>query len=256
MANSPFAAFPNSYTCAFGGNANWAAPQAMDPVSELRKAVNNTDWADLFAEGRTQILAAASWSATEERCEVLKDLCKASGAERVLEIGSFCGVASLAMAEAIPANGRIVSLEIDPFLVDFGEDFKGNSACSSKVSHMVGPALGSLKSLANQAQDADADSKLVQPFDFVVIDADKAGMLDYFKLLWDTPRLLSPCATLCVDITPFKCQLFVPYVKGKMDDWIVKSGRESIDAFSAFVKSIDGVHVTESNGLVVLQKRN
>lgn len=247
MANNPFAAFPNCYSNA-SGYAHWAAPQVAEPVAELRKTVNNTDWASLYAEGCTQILAAASWSASEERCDKLQALCTSSSAEHILEIGSFCGVASLAMAECIPKNGHIVSLEIDPYLVDFGQDIKSTSDASHKINHMVGPALVSLKTLARQAEDQ------ASLFDFVVIDADKAGMLEYFKLLWETPGMLTDDATVCIDITPFKGQLLVPYVKGKMDDWIVKSGQESIDSFVAFVKSLAGIDVVESNGLVVVQK--
>lgn len=247
MAKNPFAAFPNCYTNS-QGDAHWSAPQVTDPISELRKTVNNTDWASLFADGCTQILAAASWSASEERCDKLQSLCTEAAAERVLEIGSFCGVASLTMATVIPEHGRIVSLEIDPYLVGFGQEIKTHSAASSKISHMVGPALVSIKSLANQVDQ-------IKPFDFVYIDADKPGMLEYFTLLWQTSGMLAEHATVCVDITPFKCQQFIPYVKGKMDDWIVKSGRESIDAFVAFVKALPDVDVIESSGLVVIRKR-
>lgn len=250
MAYNPFAAFANCYSSG-PGEANWAPPQEADPVAELRKAVSNTDWANLFAEGCTQILAAASWSASEERCEKLQALCKASGAQRVLEIGSFCGVASLAMAECLPEAGNILSLEIDPYLVDFGQDIKSNSKSSSKISHMVGPALTSMKTIVELSYNGASTHA---PFDFVVIDAEKAGMMEYFTLLWETPGLLTKDATVCIDMTPFKCQLFIPYVKGKMDDWIVKSGRESIDAFNTFVKSLSGINVSENNGLVVIQK--
>jgi predicted O-methyltransferase YrrM len=249
MAKSPFASFPNCYSNTAGHG--WAAPHMQDPVEELRKKISNTDWASLFAEGSTQILTAASWTASEERCEKLQALCKSTGAESILEVGSFCGVASLAMAQVIPQSGKVVSLEIDPFLVDFGQEIKDTMAAAKKITYKVGPALKTLKALMQ-----NVDEPGWAPFDFAVIDADKVNMLEYFKLLWETPGMLSEDATVCVDITPFKCQLFVPYVKGKLDDWIVKSGKESIDCFAAFVKSLSHVEVSEpNNGLVVLHKR-
>jgi predicted O-methyltransferase YrrM len=251
MASSPFAAFPNCYGDA-SRDAHWVAPQVADPVAELRKTVSNTDWASLFAEGRTQFLTAASWSASDDRCEKLQALCVSSGAQRVLEIGSFCGVASLAMAEALPENASIISLEIDPFLVEYCQEIKGNCKSSSKIRHMVGPALTSLKALAEQATAAD---ELCKPFDFVVIDADKAGMLDYFKLVLETPGMLTQDVTVCVDVAPFKCQQFLPYVKGKLDDWVVKSGREAIDAFVSFVKCLPDIDVDTKDGLVIVRKR-
>jgi predicted O-methyltransferase YrrM len=250
MANNPFAAFQNCYSNA-SEKAQWAAPQQVDAVSELRKAVQNADWASLFAEGRTQILASVSWSASEERCEKLQALCTSVDAKEVLEIGSFCGVASLALAECLPEDGHVLSLEIDPYLVNFGQDIKVTSAASSKVSHMVGPALTSLKSLADSTEEKASPSKT---FDFVVIDADKAGMLEYFKLLWETPHMLSEEAVVCIDVTPFKSQLFVPYVKGKINDYVIKSGQESIDSFTDFVKTLSGIDVSETNSLIIVQK--
>lgn len=250
MASNPFAAFPNCYSNA-SEKAQWAAPQQMDAVAELRKAVQNADWPGLFDQGCTKILASASWSASEERCEKLQSLCKASGAEHILEIGSFCGVASLALAECLPDDGHVLSLELDPYLVEFGEDIKVTSSACHKISHMFGPAITSLKTLADQAEGEHSTWK---PFDFVVIDADKAGMLDYFKLLWETKGMLTKDATVCIDITPFKNQLLVPYVKGKMDDWVVKSGQESIDSFVSYVKSLPGIDMAESSGLIVVQQ--
>jgi caffeoyl-CoA O-methyltransferase len=246
MAINPLAAFPNCYSNT-SGRETWAAPQEADHVAELRKAVNNSDWANMFADRLTQNFVAASWSATDERCEKLQSLIASSEAENILEIGSFCGVASLAMAECLPEDGHILSLEIDPFLVKFGQDIKGNIQASNKIRHMVGPALESLKTISLQTEK-------YAPFDFVVIDADKASMLDYFKLLWESPGMVTEGATICIDITPFKGQLFVPYVKGKMDDWIVKSGEESITSLLNFVRSLNGVQVSESNGLVILRK--
>jgi predicted O-methyltransferase YrrM len=116
---------------------------------------------------------------------------------------------------------------------------------------MVGPAVASLKTLASQAASAGQKST---PFDLVVIDADKTEIVEYFKILWETQGMLTDDATVCVDITPFKSQLFVPYVKGKMDDWVVKSGQESINAFLDVVHSLPGIDVEENSGLVVVRK--
>ncbi|CAE8693654.1 unnamed protein product [Polarella glacialis] len=69
--------------------------------------------AALFRQ-ETKFLVSGRWSANEQRCGLLQTLCAVSGARRVLEIGQFCGVAMLAIAE-------VVTLEIDPFLADFGK---------------------------------------------------------------------------------------------------------------------------------------
>jgi predicted O-methyltransferase YrrM len=249
MAN-PFAAFPNCYSID-SSNARWAAPQVGDPVEELRKAVINADWTSFLEEGCTKVLASPTCSATWERCETLQALCASCDARNVLEVGSFCGVASLAIAESLPEDGRILSLELDPFLVEFGQDIKARSHSFHKVSHMVGPAKASLQSLVEQASTSEATW---EPFDFVVIDADKASMMQYFDLIWDNTIMLTANATVCVDISPFKGQLFVKYVKGKLDDWIVKSGQESIDAFVSHAQNLRDVDMIERGGLLVLQR--
>jgi len=254
MAKNPFASFRNCYSHK-SGDANWAAPQeGLTLISELRKEVNTADWARLYEDGCTKVLASASWSSSEERCEKLQALCKSSGAKRILEIGSFCGVASLVMAEALPDGGQILSLEIDPFLVNFGQEIKRNCHVSHKISHMVGPAQESLQTLVRQAEE---QAETWTPFDLVVIDADKTLMMEYFRMLWGTPGMLTPSARVCVDVVPFRCQLFARYVKGKIDDFIIKSGQESIDEFGIFVKSLSDVasmDVSRENGLVVLQR--
>lgn len=247
MAMSPLGSFPNCYSNV-SGDAQWAAPQVAEPVAELRKAVNNADWPALFEEGATKTLASPSWSASSDRCDRLQALCASSSAKRVLEIGSFCGVATLAMAEALPQDGHIVSLDIEPFLVDFGLEIKKHSGVTHKISHMIGSAKDSLRTLAGP----DASSK---PFDLVVIDADKAGMIEYFQLLWESPGMLSQNAVIAVDITPFKNQTFVPYVKGKLDDWIFKSGQESIDSFVSYVGSLPHVDMSEGGNLITIRKR-
>jgi caffeoyl-CoA O-methyltransferase len=253
MACNPLSAFPNCYAnpCS---KVHWAAPrEGLSPAAELRRAAVNADWSRLFDEGQTQVLAWASWSASEDRCTKLQELVKSIKAKRILEIGSFCGVASLVMAEALPEDGQLLSLEIDPFLADFGTDIKRNSHAFHKITHMIGAAQDSLRSLVKAAET----ERVWDPFDLVVIDADKASMMEYFRILWGSPGMLQPGARVCVDVTPFRCQLFRPYVKGKIDDFIVKSGQESIDAFVAFARSLSNVgsiDVVEDSNLVVLRR--
>lgn len=159
------------------------------------------------------------------------------------------------MALTLPEDGQILSLEIDPFLVDFGRDIKHNSDSSNKISHMVGPAQESLRTLARRAE---AGASTWAPFDLVVIDADKTSMMEYFRILWGNPRMLTATARVVVDVTPFKNTMFLPYVKGKIDDYIVKSGQDSIDTFVSFAKSLSDVasiDTSEGKGLVVIQRR-
>merc|ERR1712224_448185 len=96
-------------------------------VGQMREAVKSTDWQQLYLEKKTKFLVGGGWSADAQRCGLLQTVRAISKARRVLEIGQCCGVATLAMAEALPADASIVTLEIDPFLADFAKQFWARS---------------------------------------------------------------------------------------------------------------------------------
>lgn len=255
----PEMTFPNTHLASSaakprsgsGGSGGWAAPEASahNPVEELRQAVVDEDWARVFAEHKSKMQAKAEWSATKERCSALQCLCTLHRAGRVLEIGSFCGVAALAMAEAVPKDGEVVALELEPFFVEFGHTIKSKSQFLSKVHTKVGPAAETLKELNAQAKGG------AKPFDFVVVDGDKASMKEYLELV-RAPGMLSDKAVVCMDVTPFKGQPPTRFVKfGAEEKWDNSSGEEEIAALQAFVAASLELVAHEFNGLLVIQTR-
>jgi len=250
----PLATFPNDHMkTGSAAAANYVPPQPRSMVQDLRDKLNSTDWAGLFRDGKTMFKAEANWSASEERCLALQQLCKSSRARKVLEIGAFCGVGTLSIAEALPSGGLVTSLELDPYLVEFGKSVISSSGHSKKIKHCIGSAKDSLQAFSKKASSDDWENG---PFDVVIIDADKEGMKEYFNILWETPGMLSEAATVCVDITTFKGQLFTPYVKsGKADQWIVSSGIDQVHLFQKFVKS-DGKFSVTQVGNLMFTKRN
>lgn len=228
--------------------ASWARPEQRATASSLRQAVNGTDWSVLFAEGKTSCQAQPAWSASDERCNALGCFCAMLKAQRVLEIGAFCGAASLSMAEVISSTGEVVSLDIDPYpFQEVGKEIKVASPHYSKVRFIPGPAVQSLEVLV-----AEKDRR---PFDLVIIDADKAAMRNYFDLVYNTPGFLTDKATICIDITPFKGQPPDRYVKfGQADRWAQNSGQEDIDAFRAYVQGSSSFQVFELAGMLVVRR--
>lgn len=232
------------------GVAKWSAPQPGSPLLELQQAVKDEDWTRNYEEGLTSLGMRADWSASPERCSFLALAASSNQAHRVLEIGSFCGVAALALAEALPEDAQVCALEIDPFVVEFGQRFRSKSLAGRKVVTHVGPAMASLERLAQ-----DARAKRSEPFDFVVVDADKAGMRGYFDLLWQTPGLLSTEAVVCVDLTAFKGQPPLRYVKyGFPYKWEAASGQEQIDELRAHVAASSQFISHEVGRLLVVQR--
>jgi caffeoyl-CoA O-methyltransferase len=111
----------------------------------------------------------------------------AAQATRVLEIGTFTGYSSIAMAAGLGEGGSIISLEVDPH---HAATARGNIAAAgleSRISVIEGPALISL-------------AQLQGPFDLVFIDADKVGYDAYFEAV--LPKL-APHGIIVADNTLF-----------------------------------------------------
>jgi caffeoyl-CoA O-methyltransferase len=86
----------------------------------------------------------------------------------VVEVGTYAGYSALAMASALPAGGRLVTLEIDDAHADFAQAAFDASPFGDRISLVRGPALESLAALDG-------------PYDLVFIDADKTGYPDYYE---------------------------------------------------------------------------
>jgi len=259
----PWSTFPNNHLLpplaaqiptvsppATVGAPTWASPQPGSPIEDLRRAVHEEDWERTYSEGLTRISMRAEWCASPERCSILQWLVSVNHVCRALEVGSFCGAAALAMAEAMPGDGEVHALELDSYVVDFGRRVWMRSICGKKIKHTIGPAMASLKTLADEAR-----AGCLQPFDFAVVDADKEGMRFYFELLWKTPGLLSEEAVVCVDMTPFKGQPPLRYLKyGFPHRWESNSGQGEINALRSAVTASSDFQSHEFGGLLIVQR--
>ncbi|WP_042405570.1 O-methyltransferase [Streptacidiphilus carbonis] len=94
------------------------------------------------------------------------------GARRILEIGTLAGYSAICMARALPADGRLVTLEYDPRHAEVARDNIAAAGLADRVEVRVGPALESLPLLQREQQD---------PFDLVFIDADKVNSGNYVR---------------------------------------------------------------------------
>lgn len=113
----------------------------------------------------------------------LKLLVGISGARRVLEFGTFTGYSALAMAEALPEDGKLITCDIDPHATKIAREFWDRSPHGKKIELMLGPAIETVE-------------KLEGPFDFVFIDADKANYINYWEA---SLRKLRPGGLIVVD---------------------------------------------------------
>lgn len=113
----------------------------------------------------------------------LQMLVRLSGAKRILEIGMFTGYSALMMAEGLPADGHLITCDIDPRAEEIAKRYFAESPHGSKIEVRMGPALETLKTLTD-------------PIDLAFIDADKANYSNYYEACMN---LLRPGGLIIVD---------------------------------------------------------
>ena len=102
-----------------------------------------------------------------------------------IEVGTFTGFSSLAIARALPADGRLLCCDVSTEWTDIARRHWAMAGVDDRIDLVVAPALETLRALP-------AD----QHVDFAFLDADKTGYLAYYEEL--VPRL-SPHALIAVD---------------------------------------------------------
>lgn len=114
-------------------------------------------------------------------------LARMSGAKRVLEVGTLAGYSTIWLARAVPDDGCVVTLELDPKHAAVARKNVDRADVGDKVEILEGQALASLEQLGAAGGE---------PFDFVFIDADKENNPPYFQ--W-AMRLGRPGTVIVVD---------------------------------------------------------
>jgi predicted O-methyltransferase YrrM len=117
---------------------------------------------------RSRGLPAIDVSAAQGKLLYL--LAKMNNARRILEIGTLGGYSTIWLARALPADGKVVTLELEQHHADVAQINFKMAGISEKIDLRVGPALKSLEDIAKE----DAG-----PFDLVFIDADKPNNPNY-----------------------------------------------------------------------------
>jgi caffeoyl-CoA O-methyltransferase len=104
--------------------------------------------------------------------KLLNILAQALGAQRILEVGTLAGYSTIWLARALPAGGRMITLEVDPKHAEVARANIARAGLADVVELRLGPAIETLPQLAAERP---------APFDLVFIDADKANTAAYFE---------------------------------------------------------------------------
>lgn len=113
----------------------------------------------------------------------LKMMTQLVQATSVLEIGMFTGYSALCFAEALPANGTVLTCEVDEESSALARRYFARSPIGKKIEVRMGPALETMRYLKG-------------PFDLIFIDADKVNYVNYYRRALD---LLAPQGVILID---------------------------------------------------------
>jgi predicted O-methyltransferase YrrM len=109
---------------------------------------------------------------TPNQGKLLHLLARLQGARKVLEIGTLGGYSTIWLARALPADGRLISLEADPRYAEVARANIARAGLAAMVDLRVGRALETLPQIAAEGGGA---------FDVTFIDADKQSIPEYFR---------------------------------------------------------------------------
>ncbi len=193
------------------------------PPTELLRA--------LAAETRASMASPQMLTGTVEG-RLLELIVHASGARRVLEIGTFTGYSAISMAAGLPEDGRIDTCEIDETHAEVAHRYIAASPHADRITIHLGPALESIAALEGE-------------FDFVFIDADKPNYGNYLDAV--LPRL-SERGLIAIDNTLWSGRVLDP------QDDATRSMVELNDRIASD-SNLTAVQLTVRDGLTLIRRQ-
>ena len=132
----------------------------------------------------TATMPNAQMQIASEQGAFMALLVRITGARRILEIGTFTGYSSTAMALALPEGGRVTCLDVSEEWTARARQAWADAGVADRVDLHIGPAAESLRELADDA------------FDLAFIDADKTGYDTYYE---GCLRVVRPGGVILID---------------------------------------------------------
>ncbi|RUR10494.1 class I SAM-dependent methyltransferase [Legionella septentrionalis] len=135
----------------------------------------------------TAKLPLANMQIAPEQAQFMQFLLRIIGAKNVLELGTFTGYSSLAMALALPEDGHLLTCDINEEWTEKAYPFWREAHQDNKIELRLGQALDTLEKLVATHKHA---------FDFIFIDADKTNYVNYYEL---SLQLVKPHGIIAID---------------------------------------------------------
>lgn len=139
----------------------------------------------------TRLAGQAGMQTAQEQAPLLAFLVRLIGARRIVEVGTFTGLSTLSMAQALPEDGRIIACDISEEWTAVGRQAWAKAGVADRIDLRIAPALDTLRALPGPPEQ--------EPWiDFVFLDADKENYVNYWEEL--VPRM-RPGGVIAVDNT-------------------------------------------------------
>jgi predicted O-methyltransferase YrrM len=136
----------------------------------------------------TARLPMAGMQIAPDQGQLMALLARLVGARNCLEIGTFTGYSALAVALALPPEGRIIACDVNPETTAVAQRYWREAGVADKIELKLAPALETLDALLAARQEGR--------FDFAFIDADKENYDAYYERVL---RLLRPGGLIVID---------------------------------------------------------
>lgn len=136
----------------------------------------------------TQNLKQAKMLTPRDQVALMVFLIQLLEVQTILELGTFTGYTTLAMAEVLPSSGKIITCDKNKEYTQIAKENWAKSPHADKIELRMGPALDTAQALSNQGFQAD----------LIFIDANKGDYIDYYEL---SLKMLKPAGLLLVDNT-------------------------------------------------------
>jgi caffeoyl-CoA O-methyltransferase len=187
----------------------------------------------------TRKLSGAGMMSRPESDALLQLLIKLVGAKRVIEVGTFTGSGSLAMALALPDEGRIVACDVSAEWTAIGRKHWQQAGIAHKIDLRLAPASETIAALLKEG--------LAGQFDMAFIDADKTGYDAYYE---GCLKLLRPGGLVALDNMLWSGRVTDPDHHDADTDAI-----RALNAKICADKRVDSALLTIGDGVMLARKR-
>ncbi len=163
---------------------------------------------------------------------LLRMLVQMTGARTVVEVGTYTGYSALMMASALPVDGRLYTLDIDPDMMILAQSYFSRSPYGERIVPMLGDARRTLNEVPG-------------PIDMAFIDADKTSYEYYYEVLLNKLR---PAGLIALDNTLWYGSVLSP---SDEDSKAIASLNEKISRD----ERVEAVILTMRDGVTLVRKK-